>query len=75
MFLKVRVARATGPFSEMRVVLVSVNGEAGNAVNPPLPSPLKTEMVLSPLLVTAKSRLPSPLKSATTTELGFVPTA
>ena len=71
---KLAVASATGPDSEMLVVLVSAKGEAGKAVNPPLPSPLKTEMVLSPLLATTKSRLPSPLKSATATALGFVPT-
>src|SRR5712692_10312412 len=32
-------------------------------------------MELSPLLATAKSRLPSPLKSAITTALGCLPTA
>src|SRR5262245_3002273 len=71
---KFAVASAVGPDSEMVVVLVSANGEAGKGVNPPLPSPLKTEIVLSPLLATAKSRLPSPLKSATATALGFFPT-
>src|SRR6266480_3940047 len=72
---KFAVASATGPDSEMVVVFVSAKGEAGKGVKPPLPSPLKTEMELSPLLATAKSRLPSPLKSASATALGFVPTA
>src|ERR1700724_2012801 len=71
---KLAVTIAMGPFSEMVEVLVRAKGDLGNSVNPPLPSPLKTEMVLSPWLATAKSGLPSPLKSATTMELGFLPT-
>src|SRR5258706_1617192 len=72
---KFAVTMAIGPFSEIVEVLVSANGEPGNSVNPPLPSPLKMEIVLSSLLATAKSVFPSPLKSATRTELGFFPTA
>ena len=74
-FRRFAVTIATGPFSEMVAVFCSAKGEVGNCVNPPFPSPLKAEIVLSPLFVTAKSRLPSPLKSATTTALGLVPTA
>src|ERR1035438_7358974 len=72
-FLKLAVASATGLFSLMVALFCSAKGDAGNAVNPPFPSPLKTEMVLSPLFATAKSKSPSPLKSATTTELGSFP--
>src|SRR5262249_15921571 len=40
----------------------------------PSPLPSNTETVLDPALATARSSLPSPLKSRTATETGFVPT-
>ena len=67
---KVAETIAIGPFSEVG----SANGDLGNGLNPPSESPSKIEIVLSPWFATAKSRLPSPLKSAITTALGFVPT-
>src|SRR5207253_762750 len=41
----------------------------------PSPLPSSTETVLDPRLATARSSLPSPLKSPTATENGLVPTA
>jgi len=49
-FLKIGVASATGLFSLMVALFCSAKGDAGNAVNPPFPSPLKTEMVFVPLI-------------------------
>src|SRR6266852_6244906 len=45
---KFAVTIATGSFSEMLAVFVSANGDPANSLNPPFPSPLKTEMLLSP---------------------------
>lgn len=53
----------------------TVNGLPPAAVNPPLPFPSNTVTVLSPQSATAKSGLPSPLKSATAVARGFVPAA
>src|SRR5262249_25190263 len=46
----------------------------GFAVKVPSPLPRRIETVLLPLLATARSSLPSPLKSARTTPLGELPT-
>src|SRR5260370_6714380 len=66
---------ATGPVPVLVTILGSTKGDLGKGVNPPLPSPWKTEIELSPLFATAKSKLPSPLKSAITMPLGSLPVA
>src|SRR6266852_2524892 len=72
---KFPVTIATGPVSAPATILGSTKGDLGKGVNPPLPSPWKTEIELSPLFATAKSKLPSPLKSAITMALGCLPVA
>ena len=44
------------------------------ALNPPAPSPNNTDTLFEPLLATARSCLPSPLKSPTATKKGPLPT-
>jgi len=48
-------------------------GLPGADENPPAPFPKKTEMLLEPEFATARSGIPSPLKSATVISLGLIP--
>src|SRR6267154_1097517 len=73
-FRKFALTIATGAVSVIVEELVSWKGEPGNSVKVPSPCPRKREIELSPWLATARSRKPSPLKSATITDLGLFPT-
>src|ERR1700722_11082019 len=64
--LKSPATMATGP--------LPVAGGAGNAVNAPVPLPLRMLMVLSVLFSTARSIKPLPLKSPAATLCGLLPT-
>src|SRR5882724_1015774 len=52
----------------------AAKGEAGACVKPPLPFPNRIVTFLLPELATARSSLPSRLRSAMTTQLGAAPT-
>src|SRR6266849_993257 len=75
LFRKFPLTIATGAVSEIVVVFVRLKGEPGNSAKVPSPFPLNSDTELSPWLTMAMSRKPSPLKSATTTDLGLFPTA
>src|SRR5439155_8330794 len=53
----------------------TLTGEPGAALKPPAPSPSSTETSFEVSFATARSGLPSPLRSAATTEDGARPTS
>ena len=55
--------------------MVPVAGDEAVAVKLPVPSPSRIVTVLVLKLTTARSSFPSPLKSPTATEFGFLPVA